>query len=241
VRNYQYAYGTTKPQTDQIPQNQEGTMTDISAKSFVSLNPRVGDMISEYKVIKKLGEGGMGTVYKCLDPLLKRHVALKLLKREFSQKESFRIRFEIEAQAVAQLRHPNIIQVFRAGEDPVRHNLFFAMDFIEGRPLDEVLRGNLAPEKALRYIQQVAEGLAYSHKKQILHRDIKPENIMISKDDCALIMDFGIAKVIGESPEEILEAHQSEEIGVSDLKLTQTWLFSWNAHVYCSRADSRGE
>ncbi|MEK7485748.1 MAG: protein kinase, partial [Planctomycetota bacterium] len=199
--------------------------TLIQAHSIrsVAKTPKPGDQISDYQVIKKLGEGGMGTVFQCLDPLLQRQVAIKLLRSEYSHKSDFRTRFEIEARAVAQLRHPNIVQVFRAGEDPQTQCLFFAMDFIEGQGLEDLVKQKkrLPAKKALKYLQHITEGLKYSHEKNILHRDIKPANILISKEDQALLADFGLAKIIG-STEALLSAETSPANESSkNIQLTQ--------------------
>jgi serine/threonine protein kinase len=191
----------------------------VQESAFV--HPQVGESIAEYRITRKLGEGGMGSVYQCFDETLSRHVALKLLRPEYSQNPKFRARFEIEAKAVAQLRHPNIIQVFRAGEDPQRKCLFFVMDFIEGRALEDCIQDKkqLSVEETLHYVEEAAQALVYSHHKNILHRDIKPANIMITPENHALLADFGLAKVIGNAEDSL--GAESPTTAPLNLKLTQ--------------------
>jgi Tol biopolymer transport system component/tRNA A-37 threonylcarbamoyl transferase component Bud32 len=177
----------------------------------------IGATILHYKIIEKLGEGGMGVVYLAEDTKLKRQVAIKFLPRHVSANEEERKRFEIEAQAAAALNHPNITQIYAIEE--ADEQLFIVMEYVEGRELKEVIytphtppsRGNLdeSPfeggarrvgnvitiDQILEYAKQIAEGLQAAHKKGIVHRDIKSSNIMITDKNQVKIMDFGLAKV----------------------------------------------
>ena len=148
----------------------------------------------KYKIIEKIGEGGMGIVYKAEDTKLKRNVALKFLPSELTRDKKAKARLIQEAQAAAALNHPHICTVYEV--DEIDDQTFFAMEFIEGQTLRERLKsGPLGIEEAVNIAFQVAEGLGEAHKKGIIHRDIKPANIMMTKKGQAKIMDFGLAKL----------------------------------------------
>jgi serine/threonine protein kinase len=152
----------------------------------------IGTTVSHYKILEKLGQGGMGVVYKAEDLTLKRIVALKFLPPHVSASETDRARFLLEAQAAAALNHPNICTIYGI-EDTGEHS-FIAMEFVDGQTLrDKRDAINLA--KAIDIGIQISDGLAVAHEKGIVHRDIKPENIMVRKDGIVQIMDFGLAKL----------------------------------------------
>jgi serine/threonine protein kinase len=159
----------------------------------------IGQAISHYKIIEKLGEGGMGIVYKAQDTKLNRTVALKFLPDHISSSEKDTARFMQEAQAAASLNHPNICTIYGIEESEGKH--FIVMEFVDGQTLQETMRADqrsaIQMKQAIEIGIQVAEGLAAAHEKGITHRDIKPENIMIRKDGIAQIMDFGLAKLRG--------------------------------------------
>ncbi len=152
----------------------------------------IGLTISHYKILEKLGEGGMGVVYKAEDLTLKRTVALKFLPPHVSASETDRARFLLEAQAAAALNHPNICTIY--GIEETDGHSFIAMEFVDGQTLREK-RGTINIAKAIEIGIQIADGLAIAHEKGIVHRDIKPENIMVRKDGIVQIMDFGLAKL----------------------------------------------
>ena len=152
----------------------------------------IGQTISHYKVLEKLGEGGMGIVYKAEDTTLKRIVALKFLPEHVSASDTDKARFLLEAQAAAALNHPNICTIYGIEEQDGKS--FIAMEFIDGQTLREK-RGTINLGKAIDIGIQIADGLAAAHEKGIVHRDIKPENIMVRKDGIVQIMDFGLAKL----------------------------------------------
>jgi serine/threonine protein kinase len=148
----------------------------------------------KYKIIEKIGEGGMGIVYKAEDTKLKRNVALKFLPSELTRDKKAEARFIQEAQAAAALNHPHICTVYEVDESD--DQTFIAMEFIEGQTLkDKIEAGPLAIDEAVEIATQVAEGLGEAHKKGIVHRDIKPANIMLAGKGQAKIMDFGLAKL----------------------------------------------
>jgi len=154
----------------------------------------IGQTISHYKILEKLGEGGMGVVYKAEDTKLEREVAIKFLPKHISSNSEERERFKIEAKAAASLNHPNISTIYSIEE--FDSEVFIVMEYINGEELkDKIRSGPVAKMEAVNIAIQIAEGLEAAHKKGIVHRDIKSGNIMITRDDKVKIMDFGLAKV----------------------------------------------
>ena len=152
-------------------------------------------IISQYKILKKLGEGGMGVVFRALDLSLEREVALKFLPRRYNTNPAMKERFKREARAAAALDHPNICGVFEVGETD-EGRLFIAMPFYKGKTLKEkIFDKSITVSDAVEYAMQTAEGLAHAHLAGIIHRDIKPENIMITDGGQLKILDFGVAKI----------------------------------------------
>ncbi|PWT87468.1 MAG: hypothetical protein C5B55_14705 [Blastocatellia bacterium] len=151
--------------------------------------------LSHYRIVSKLGQGGMGEVYLAEDTKLDRKVALKMLPADVASKADRMDRFIREAKSAAALNHPNIAHIYEISEWEGTH--FIAMEFIEGVTLREKIhneQGNLG--KLLRYLQHAAEGLAKAHSAGIVHRDLKPDNIMVTNDGHAKILDFGLAKLV---------------------------------------------
>ncbi len=156
----------------------------------------IGQTISHYKILEKLGEGGMGVVYKAQDVALDRLVALKFLPPHLNASEQDKARFIQEAKGAASLNHPNICTIHGIEEHDSK--MFIVMELVEGQTLrDKGL--NIPSKQAVDIGIQLADGLAAAHEKGIVHRDIKPENIMIHKDGRVQIMDFGLAKLKGAS------------------------------------------
>ena len=152
--------------------------------------------IGKYKIIEKIGRGGMGHVYRGVDPLLKREVALKTMLKDLSGDEELRTRFMREAQSAGGLRHPNIVTIYDLGEDEEKCP-YIAMEFLTGTDLEHVIKNRtpLSILKKLDIIIQTCQGLGYAHSKGIIHRDIKPANIRLLDNGEVKIMDFGIAKI----------------------------------------------
>ncbi len=158
----------------------------------------IGKTISHYKILEKLGGGGMGLVYKAEDTKLKRTVALKFLPPELTRDPEAKQRFIQEAQAASSLDHPNICTIHEIDETE-DGQMFICMACYEGEALNEkIKRGSLKMEDAINIIIQAAEGLAKAHSKGIVHRDIKPANIFITEDRQVKILDFGLAKLAGQ-------------------------------------------
>jgi serine/threonine protein kinase len=156
----------------------------------------IGQTISHYHILEKLGEGGMGVVYKAQDAKLNRTVALKFLPQHLSASEQDKARFIQEAQAAAALNHPNICTIH--GIEEHDGQTFIVMEFIEGQTLRDK-GANVPLKQTIEIGIQLAEGLAVAHEKGIVHRDLKPENIMLQKDGRVRVMDFGLAKLKGAS------------------------------------------
>jgi serine/threonine protein kinase/Tfp pilus assembly protein PilF len=166
----------------------------------------IGQTISHYRILEKLGEGGMGVVYKAEDTKLKRTVAIKFLPKHLAKHGEERERFLHEAQAASSLNHPNICTIYEI--DEMNDETFIVMECIDGVTLREWISRKinegegyrkLAVREALDLALQIAEGLHAAHEKQIVHRDVKSENVMVTVDGRAKIMDFGLAKLQGAS------------------------------------------
>ncbi|RME14409.1 MAG: serine/threonine protein kinase, partial [Bdellovibrio sp.] len=152
--------------------------------------------VGPYKIIKKIGEGGMGTVYEAVEDLLGRRVALKFITREYEEKkEELLKRFYIEAKALAQVHHPNIVTIYSIGE--FEGEPYIAMEYVQGKTLKEYLRkkGSFSLEEAIPIFLQLLKAVKALHDRGIIHRDLKPHNIIIQDDGTAKIVDFGIAKL----------------------------------------------
>ena len=180
----------------------------------------IGKSILHYKILEKLGEGGMGVVYLAEDTKLDRKVAIKFLPHYIAINSEKRERFKIEAKAAAALNHPNIATIYAIEES--KDQIFIVMEFIDGVELKDKIKSNLLPiDKAINLSIQIAEGLEAAHKKGIVHRDIKSSNIMITSDGKVKIMDFGLAKIKGGS------------------QLTKNRINNWNCSLHVTRTGKR--
>ncbi|MDI6816404.1 MAG: Stk1 family PASTA domain-containing Ser/Thr kinase [Actinomycetota bacterium] len=173
-----------------------------------------------YQIIAKIGSGGMADVYKAMDSVLERPVAIKVLHRHFAEDEDFVTRFRREAQAAANLNHPNIVSIYDWGSQ--NSTYFIVMELLEGESLKQHIqsKGVLEPREAMEITKKVLSALSFAHRNDIIHRDIKPHNIIITKDDEVKVTDFGIARA-----------------GVSTM--TQTGTILGTAH-YLSPEQARG-
>lgn len=162
----------------------------------------IGQTLSgRYKIEELVGQGGMSSVYKGMDPNLKRVVAIKLIHPHLTGDQEFVRRFETEASAVAQLRHPNIIQVFDFNNDG--NTYYMVLEFVPGETLQARLKrlslsGRLlSPDEIVRFGASICDAANYAHKRGLIHRDIKPANVMLNVQGEAILMDFGITKIVG--------------------------------------------
>ena len=157
------------------------------------------ERLGKYQIEAQIGRGGMGAVYRARDPLLKRQVALKVISENIDVSDELRAQFFREAQACAQLSHPNIITIYELGEDEGR--LFIVMEYLEGEELKQIItqRRHLPLENKLTLMMQVCDGLAYAHDKGIVHRDVKPGNVFVLRSGTAKILDFGVARLASAS------------------------------------------
>ncbi|MBI4168551.1 MAG: serine/threonine protein kinase, partial [Acidobacteria bacterium] len=173
-----------------------------------------GSMLSHYRLVDKIGQGGMGVVYKALDSRLNRHVAIKILPPEFTADAERRQRFEREARAAAALNHPNIAVIHEVGEH--EGTQFIVMELVPGRSLREVVgRGPMPLPEWLEVALPMAAGLAHAHEHGIVHRDLKPENVMITPERQVKLLDFGLARHIapagsGGAPASALQTISAE-------------------------------
>ncbi len=160
----------------------------------------VGKTISHYKVLEKIGQGGMGEVYRATDTKLNRDVALKILPEQFASDSQRMGRFQREAEVLASLDHPNIGQIY--GIEEAGQTKALLLRLIEGPTLaDRIAQGPIPVEEALKIALQITEGMESAHEKGIIHRDLKPANIKITPEGQVKILDFGLAKALeGETP-----------------------------------------
>ncbi len=155
----------------------------------------LGERVAHYRILSKLGEGGMGEVYLADDPSLGRKVAIKVLPPRLVANEEARERFLREARSAAALDHPYICKIYQVAADGERE--FIAMEYVEGETLaDRLGRGPIPVAEALRYVTETAEALQKAHSRSIVHRDLKPANLMLTTDGHVKVMDFGLAKTV---------------------------------------------
>ncbi len=157
--------------------------------------PEVGEgstIDGRYKLLRRIGSGGMADVWLAEDPHLQRRVALKILHRRFAQDREFVERFRREAEAAAGLSHPNIVAVFDRGD--IEGTYYIAMQLLEGRSLKQLIDGGLTPEQSVGLIRQVLEAAGFAHRNGVVHRDLKPQNVIVDDEGKATVTDFGIAR-----------------------------------------------
>ncbi len=152
-----------------------------------------GSMLGQYRILERIGKGGMATVYKAYQAALDRYVAIKVLPAILVQEDGFLARFTQEARAIARLRHPNILTVFDFGE--AQGLAYIVMEYVEGGTLKQCLGQPLDLDMALQVVRQVGAALEYAHSQGVLHRDVKPSNVLMGKGDWLLLSDFGLAKM----------------------------------------------
>jgi serine/threonine protein kinase/Tol biopolymer transport system component len=197
----------------------------------------IGRRLSHFRVIARIGEGGMGVVYKAEDEKLRRLVAIKVLPPESVADEERRLRFLREAHAAASLTHPNIATIHEV--DEIDGVVFIAMEYIEGKTLRSFLSGRpLEVGESLRIAVQIAEGLAKAHQKRIVHRDLKPENVMVTSEGHVKILDFGLAKLL--EPERALTPEEASRLQTISGDMTRQGKILGTA-AYMSPEQARGQ
>ena len=156
-----------------------------------------------YRLIERAGSGGMATVYKAQDLMLRRLVAVKVLHETLTGDQDFLRRFQREAHAAANLSHPNIVTVHDIGQDGHRH--FIVMEYVNGRTLKDLIREkheqgqSLAIGRAVQLVIQICAGIGYAHRAGLVHCDVKPQNVIVTRDDRVKVADFGIARAMSQS------------------------------------------
>lgn len=156
-------------------------------------------IINNYRIVKPIGSGGMGDVYLAEEAILGRRVAIKVLNPLLTREEQFKQRFINEAKIQASLQHPNIVGLYSFFEQG--DNYYMALEYAEGKTLKDIIAdtGPMPEARVRKILQQILDALQYAHGKGIIHRDIKPSNIMVNANDNIKIMDFGIARIMGDS------------------------------------------
>lgn len=166
---------------------------------IVEAIPLVGQVLGHYRILEKLGEGGMGVVYKARDTRLGRTVAIKLLSPDRIADPVRKNRFFQEARAASALNHPNIITVYDIASEGQPD--YLVMEYVQGKTLERIItRKGLPVGETLHYSLQIADALTAAHASGIVHRDIKPSNVMVTEEGRVKVLDFGLAKLTEESP-----------------------------------------
>jgi serine/threonine protein kinase len=236
VRLRVFNFWTSEAGNREVPKKLSGL---DSARRFLLRNPPDGGIInqtiSHYRILRKLGSGGMGVVYEAEDTRLRRHVAIKLLTEKFSQSPSAIERFQREACTASSLNHPNICTLHDVGQHEGRH--FIVMELLEGKNLRQfILPGPLATEQVANFGIQIADGLEAAHQRGIVHRDIKPANLFVVDQSRIKILDFGLAKLTGRDQRAGTAASDDEPTR----DITETGQFVGTAS-YMSPEQARGE
>jgi serine/threonine-protein kinase len=177
---------------------------------------------NRYRLVELIGSGGMAVVYKGMDTLLHRTVAIKILRAAYSSDPAFLARFQQEARAAAQLDHHNVVTVYDVGQDGDRP--YIVMEYVEGEDLKTLIRreGPLSVERAVDLAMQIASGVGHAHKAGIIHCDVKPQNVLVTRDGVAKVTDLGIARALSES-------------GLTDSEVV------WGSPLYFSPEQAAGE
>ena len=166
----------------------------LGDKDTDEMSALVGKSLGQFRIVERIGAGGMATVFKAYQPTLDRYVAVKVLPAYHARDPIFVKRFTQEARSVAKLAHPNIVQIHDFGtQDDIT---YIVMEYVDGGTLKDRLKRPLSVPEAVEFMIQAAEGLDCAHRNGIIHRDVKPANMLLRKDGYLLLSDFGIAKIL---------------------------------------------
>jgi serine/threonine protein kinase len=164
--------------------------------------PEIGQNLSHYSLVEKIGKGGMGEVYRAKDQKLGRDVAIKVLPEEFARDTDRVARFQREAKLLASLNHPNIAAIHGLEESSGTN--FLVLELVEGKTLaDQIKKGPIPVEESLKFAIQIAEALEAAHEKGVIHRDLKPSNIKVTPEGKVKVLDFGLAKAFASEQAEL--------------------------------------
>ncbi len=195
----------------------------------------ISQKIAHYTITEKIGQGGMGEVYRATDTKLKREVALKILPESFAQDPQRMGRFQREAEVLASLNHPNIAGIHGLEQEGDTHAI--AMELVEGETLAaRISKGAIPLEEALQIALQIAEALEAAHEKGIIHRDLKPANVIVTPEGTAKVLDFGLAKAMDPEPASEVELTQSPTL---TMQATQAGIIMGTA-AYMSPEQAKG-
>jgi eukaryotic-like serine/threonine-protein kinase len=212
----------------------EGLITRFQADQMLRGRWRNFILSGKYIILEPLGAGGMGTVYLCSHRIMRRPVAVKVLPAGQAEDAGAVERFQREAQAVAQLRHPNIVGAHDIDRDGKFH--FLVMEYIDGVSLQELVkrRGPLAPERAAHYMHQAALGLQHAHEAGLVHRDIKPANLVVDRAGVVKILDLGLARFFHDKKESLTQKYDGNAVlGTADYLSPEQAVDSHNVDIRC--------
>lgn len=211
---------------------QEGILTPFHTSQLLAGKSRGFLLGSKYKVLERLGAGGMGAVFLCEHVVMRRLVAVKILPPDQANSESALERFHREARAVAQLKHPNIVAAHDVDQEGKLH--FLVMEFVDGNTLDRIVRksGPLPLVRACHYIRQAAEGLQHAHEAGLVHRDIKPANLLLGRDGILKLLDMGLARFFHDSEDNLTRDHEAHSmLGTADYMAPEQAINSTGADI----------
>ncbi len=214
---------------------QEGVLTPFHTAQLLAGKSKGFLLGSKYKVLERLGAGGMGAVFLCEHVVMRRLVAVKILPPDQAGNPSALERFHREARAVAQLKHPNIVAAHDVDMEGKLH--FLVMEFVDGSPLDRIVRksGPLPLLRACHYIRQAAEGLQHAHEAGLVHRDIKPANLLLGRDGILKLLDLGLARFFNDADDNLTRDHDANSmLGTADYMAPEQAINSTTADI---RAD----
>ena len=212
----------------------DGVLTHFQAEQFLQGKWR-RFTIGKYKVLERLGSGGMGSVYLCEHTLMRRRVAVKVLPASRAEDSSSLDRFYREARAVAALDHPNIVRAYDIDQDDKLH--FLVMEHVDGASLQEIIKkvGPMDPIRAAHYIQQAAFGLQHAHDVAgLVHRDIKPGNILVDRNGIVKVLDMGLARFFHDDEDNLTRQYDESVLGTADYLAPEQAI---DSHTATIRAD----